>query len=170
MSKKRKWTEAQFIDAVNSSLSYAQVLEKLGLKIAGSNYDTVKRKIKELNLDTSHMTGKAWNQGERFIIIKPAEPLSKVLVEHSTYINSNNLRKRLLKEGIKEYKCECCNRTEWLGKPIKLELHHINGVKDDLRIENLQILCPNCHAYTDNYRGKNIGMSAQEETLGVEVG
>ena len=161
MSKKRKWTEAQFIDAVNSSLSYAQVLEKLGLKIAWSNYDTVKRKIKELNLDTSHMTGKAWNQGERFIIVKPAKPLSEILVEHSTYTNSNTLRKRLLKEGVKEYKCECCNRTEWLGKPIKLELHHINGVKDDLRLDNLKILCPNCHAYTDNYRGKNIGMSAQ---------
>ena len=161
MSKKRKWTEAQFIDAVNSSLSYAQVSEKLGLKIAGSNSDTVKRKIKELKLDTSHMTGKAWNQGERFTIVKPAKPLGEILVEHSTYTNSNTLRKRLLKEGIKEYKCECCNRTEWLGKPIKLELHHINGVKDDLRIENLQILCPNCHAYTDNYRGKNIGMSAQ---------
>ena len=170
MSKKRKWTEAQFIDAVNSSLSYAQVLEKLGLKIAGSNYDTVKRKIKELNLDTSHMTGKAWNQGERFTIVKPAKPLGEILVEHSTYTNSNILRKRLLKEGIKEYKCECCNRTEWLGKPIKLELHHINGVKDDLRIENLQILCPNCHAYTDNYRGKNIGMSAQQETIEVEAG
>lgn len=46
--------------------------------------------------------------------------------------------------------------TKWMGEPIALELHHINGVKDDLRIENLQILCPNCHAFTDNYRGRNI--------------
>ena len=92
MSQKRKWTEAQFIDAVNSSLSYAQVLEKLGLKIAGSNYDTVKRKIAELNLDTSHMTGKVWNQGERFRQIKPKQPLEKILVEHSTYVNTNHLR------------------------------------------------------------------------------
>ena len=168
MGKKRKWTDAQFIDAVNSSLSYAQVLEKLGLKIAGSNYDSVKRKIKELSLDTSHMTGKAWNQGKRFTTVKPAKLLSEILVEHSTYTNFNKLRKRLLKEGIKEYKCECCNRIEWLGKPIKLELHHINGVKDDLRIENLQILCPNCHAYTDNYRGKNIKWSAQKKISEVE--
>ena len=170
MSKKRKWTDEQFIEAVKSSLSYAQVIEKLGLKVAGSNYDTVKRKIQELNLDILHMTGKAWNQGDRFRKLVQPRKLSEILVEHSTWINSNNLRQRLLKEGIKEYKCECCNRTEWLGKPIKLELHHINGVKDDLRIENLQILCPNCHAYTDNYRGKNIGMSAQEKTLEVEAG
>lgn len=170
MSKKRKWTDEQFIEAVRSSLSYAQVIEKLGLKVAGSNYDTVKRKIQELNLDISHMTGKVWNRGERFRIIKPARPLNEILVEHSTYVNFNKLRQRLLKEGLKEHKCECCNRTEWLGKPIKLELHHINGIKDDLRIENLQILCPNCHAYTDNYRGKNIGMSAQGETLEVEAG
>ena len=58
------------------------------------------------------------------------------------------------------------NIYEWTS----LELHHINGVKDDLRIDNLQILCPNCHALTDNYRGKNKGMSAQEETLEVEAG
>lgn len=110
------------------------------------------------------MTGKVWNQGERFRTIKPTRPLNKVLVEHSTWINSNNLRQRLLKEGLKEYKCECCNRTEWLGKPIKLELHHVNGIKNDLRIENLQILCSNCHAYTDNYRGKNIGNEHQVES------
>lgn len=166
---KRKWTDEQFIKAVASSLSYAEVIRKLGLKPAGSNYDTVKRKISELNLDTSHMTGQAWNQGERYRIIQPAKPLSEILVEHSTWVNTNNLRKRLLKEGLKEHKCECCGRSEWLGKPIALELHHVNGIKDDLRIENLIILCPNCHAFTDNYRGKNIGMSAQGETLDVEA-
>ena len=165
---KRKWTNEQFIEAVKNSLSYAEVLRKIGLKVAGSNYDTVKRKITELNLDTSHMTGKVWNQGERYRQIKQKQPLSEILIEHSTFVSTNNLRKRLLNEGIKEYKCECCGRTEWLGEPIKLELHHVNGVKDDLRLCNLQILCPNCHAFTDNYRGKNIKQSAQKEISEVE--
>lgn len=84
--------------------------------------------------------------------------MSEILIEHSDYINTSCLRMRLLKAGIKEHKCECCNRTEWL--PIKLELHHVNGIKDDLRISNLQILCPNCHAFTDHYRGRNINLSA----------
>lgn len=153
---KRKWDNSTFIQAVNTSLSYAEVIRKLGLKVAGSNYDTVKRKISELNLDISHMTGKVWNQGERYRPVKRAKPLKEVLVKHSTWVNTNNLRKRLLNEGLKERKCECCGNTKWMGESIVLELHHINGIKDDLRIENLQILCPNCHAFTDNYRGKNI--------------
>lgn len=69
---KRKWTDEQFIEAVKTSKSYAQVIRKLGLKVAGSNYDTVKRKIKELNLDTSHMTGMGWNVGENFRPLRPA--------------------------------------------------------------------------------------------------
>ena len=155
--RKRKWTDDQFIEAVKSSFSYAEVIKKIGLKPAGSNYDTVKRKISELNLDTSHMTGAAWNQGERYRPIKEAQPLEEILVECSSYISTCHLKKRLLKEGVKKYRCECCGNTEWMGEPIALELHHVNGVKDDLRIENLQILCPNCHAFTDNYRGKNMG-------------
>jgi predicted HNH restriction endonuclease len=60
--------------------------------------------------------------------------------------------------------CERCKNTTWEGNPIPLELHHINGIHSDNRISNLQILCPNCHALTDNYKGKNIGMSASKKT------
>ena len=94
---KRKWTDEQFIEAVRTSFSYAEVLRKIGLKVAGSNYDTVKRKITELNLDTSHMTGKVWNQGERYRQVKQKQPLSEILVEHSTFVNTHHLRERRCK-------------------------------------------------------------------------
>lgn len=90
------------------------------------------------------------------MVCNPARPLSKILVENSNY-QSYKLGKRLLREKLKEYKCELCGNIEWLGKPIPLELHHINGINTDNRLENLQLLCPNCHALTDNYRGKNVG-------------
>jgi 5-methylcytosine-specific restriction endonuclease McrA len=80
------------------------------------------------------------------------------------------LIKRLFDSNLKEHKCEHCGKTEWLGYSIPLELHHINGIHTDNRIENLRVLCPNCHALTDNYRGKNIGMSAQDESPEVEAG
>lgn len=71
-------------------------------------------------------------------------------------VQSNKLRKKLLREGIKEARCERCGNTEWMGVPIPLEVHHINGDKTKNELDNLQLLCPNCHALTDTYRGKNI--------------
>lgn len=59
-------------------------------------------------------------------------------------------------------KCEFCQNSLWMLKSIKLELHHKNGINDDNRLENLELLCPNCHAYTDNYRGKNINAPVME--------
>lgn len=67
---------------------------------------------------------------------------------------SNKLRLRLLKDGIKEHKCERCENTEWLDEPIPLELHHIDGNHYNNDLSNLQILCPNCHAKTNGYSTK----------------
>lgn len=164
---KYKYTDEQLIEAVKTSLSIAEVCRKLGIKAVGGNYATIHNKINKLNLDTTHFTGKAWNQGLKYKVVVPAKPLQEILKENTPY-QSYKLKLRLIKEGLKEEKCECCGNTEWLGQPIKLELHHINGNHNDNRLENLQLLCPNCHAYTDNYRGKNIKWSAQKKISEVE--
>lgn len=151
---KNRISDKEFSEIVKSSLSIAEVIRKCGRIPAGGNYLVMKKRIQELNLNTSHFTGKGWNTGSRYKIMVPAKPLNEVLTRDSFY-QSYKLAKRLIKEGLKEKKCECCNNTVWLNKEIPLELHHINGDNTDNRIENLQLLCPNCHALTDNYRGRN---------------
>ena len=80
-----------------------------------------------------------------------------------TYVNrdgvnlsTNKIRKKLLKDGLKEARCERCGNTEWEGLAIPLEVHHIDGNKHNNSLSNLQLLCPNCHALTPTYRGRNI--------------
>ena len=74
---------------------------------------------------------------------------------YSKDIQSSKIRVKLLEEGIKPHKCECCGRKTWMEKPIPLELHHKDGNHNNNTIQNFELLCPNCHAFTDSYRGKN---------------
>ena len=76
-------------------------------------------------------------------------------LDTSIDIQSNKVRLKLLEEGIKPHKCENCGLEEWMGQPIPLELHHIDGDKTHNELSNYQLLCPNCHALTNSYRGKN---------------
>lgn len=83
-----------------------------------------------------------------------ARPLSEVLVERSSYPRKN-VKRRLLAEGIKRPECELCGQGEiWRGRPMSLILDHINGVRDDHRLENLQMVCPNCAATLDTHCGR----------------
>lgn len=159
---KYRYTDEELILAVQKSKSIANVCRELNIRAVGGNYKTIKNKIKNLNIDTSHFTGQGWNIGLKHKFHKPIL-LEELLVENSNYKNTNSLKKRLLNSHIKEYKCECCGNVAWLGKPIPLELHHINGVNTDNRIENIQLLCPNCHASTDTYRGKNLQSAISEK-------
>ena len=149
----RKYSEEQFVEAWNSSLSVRQVLDKLGLKAAGGNYSCANNYAKELNLTKDHMKGQGWNKGKTFT---PRRPLEEYF-SNKFGIQSNKLRQRLIKEGYKEHKCEICGIMEWNGQPTPLELDHIDGNHHNNTLDNLRVICPNCHAQTDNYRGKNKG-------------
>ena len=69
-------------------------------------------------------------------------------------VNRTHLKRRLLAEGLKHNRCEVCGLTEWLGAPLSMALHHVNGDGLDNRLENLQLLCPNCHSQTENFAGR----------------
>jgi hypothetical protein len=81
-------------------------------------------------------------------------PIEELLVA-DTYRSRHNVKLRLLREGLKEHRCEACGLTEWRGRPLSMALHHVNGDGQDNRLENLQLLCPNCHAQTDNFSSRN---------------
>ena len=146
-------SDDEIVQAVKSSRSFARVLVKLGLR-PGGNQVRLRRRISELGLDTSHMKGQGWSRGETFPArLKPVEPY---LVEgHLT--STDRLKKRLIRQGLKEARYEECDLTSWQGAPVPLELDHVNGRRDDNRLENLRLICPNCHAQTSTYRGRNIG-------------
>jgi len=152
---KYKFTKEELENTIKESLSIADVCRKLNIKPVGGNYRTLNFKIKEFNIDTSHFTGKAWNQGSRFRKFKKDIKLEDILVKDSLFISINHLKKRLLREGLLEYKCKCCGICEWNDSVIVLELDHINGISNDHTFTNLQLLCPNCHSQTRNFRGRN---------------
>lgn len=156
----KKWTDAQLADAIKNNESINGILREIGLKINGNSHKKIKNKIKELNLDTSHFTGKGWchgNQHEQFVQKHVEYPLDEVLVKNSSYVHAYGLKRKLLKSEILEDKCYKCGIADtWQGEPIALHIHHINGDRTDNRVKNLTILCPNCHSQTPNYGGKNI--------------
>lgn len=138
---------------VDESNSYADVLRKLELNPHGGNRKTLNKVIEKLNIDTSKLE----KQREKTRVIKKEIPLEEILSEdYNKEYNSNKLKMRLIKAGLKDWKCENCGLTEWLGDPIPLELHHIDGDRTNNVLDNLQLLCPNCHSLTDNFAGRKL--------------
>ena len=146
-------SKGEFEKAAKSSYSMAGMCRFLNLVPSGGNYRIIRNAIAKYQIDVSHFTGQGCNVGLKF---KPfiSKPIEEILVENSTY-QSFKLKKRLIAEGIKLCICESCGLEEWLGVQIPLELHHINGDNRDNRLENIRLLCPNCHALTETYRGRN---------------
>lgn len=141
-------------DAIKKNTTIKDCLIHLGLRPAGGNYKTFHNacerhglKVPEENFDAKTLAAR----------LKNTRPLKEILVKNSTYTNRVKLRERLVRAELLENKCAPCGLPpEWNGKPLTLQLDHINGVGDDHRIENLRILCPNCHTQTDSFAGRNL--------------
>lgn len=149
---KHSYPENDLREAISKARSIRQALLNLGLAGKGGNYRIIHQAIAKYKIDVSHFTNQGWARGK---VIGPRRPIEDYIVS-GVPIQSHKLRLRLLKEGIFEHRCSRCSLETWLDGPIPLELEHINGDHSDNRLSNLHLLCPNCHALTDTYRGKKL--------------
>jgi hypothetical protein len=145
------YTKESVEKAASQCNSINQMLIYFGLTCSGGNWAGMKNRLINFNIDYSHF----FNVGARNRKIyrtNTIEDFARVW-DSSKQINTHYIKKGLIKLGALENKCYSCGITQWMEKPISLELHHKNGNRWDNRIENLETLCPNCHSVTANYKG-----------------
>lgn len=141
-----------FRKLVRESWSLSDILKALGLHVSSGNYKTLKRRLKEDDIDYAHIIlGLNHNAGKRFP--GRGRPIERLLL---TCKNPNHLKTMLLKSGLLRNECYKCGlKNEWQGESLSLQMDHINGNAQDNRLENLRILCPNCHSQTTTYAARN---------------
>lgn len=151
MSSNFKLTKEAVEKIVKECNTVADFCRKVGWEPRGGNYNVFYNYVNEYGIDISH-----FKPVSDFLLKggKYKKSSAEEYAKKSSYIRSSTLLKKILDDGIRERKCECCGNTEWQGKKIPLELHHIDGNHYNNDFENLQLLCPNCHFLTENYRGK----------------
>ncbi len=149
-------TKDQFILFVTESKSIREVLLKVGLlkkgRGQGHYYRLFHKTVLAFQVSTEHFQPFHYLSA---LHTKNRKLNSEILIENSTYVHTTNLKQRLLKDNLLKECChECSNGSDWNGKYLSLQLDHINGNSNDNRIENLRLLCPNCHSQTATFSGK----------------
>ena len=145
--RKYDWNVEKLREVVKNCINFGEVLDALQIPRQGNNIKTLRGILDKEEIDYSHFTGRA-----REYTKSNVKDINYYLTNQG-YIQTCKLKDKLLREGIKENKCEICKITEWNGKPLVMQLHHIDGNNRNNSLNNLQMLCPNCHSQTDNYCG-----------------
>ena len=143
-----KITTEQLKDAVNASTTMAETLSRLNLSHSGSSYGIMRRRLEAEGISTSHWTGYKPDPEK---IRKGLTPLTEKLKKYPEKRHLH-VKARILREGLLSWKCsECGNLGVWNGKPLILQLDHIDGDLSNWEINNLRIICPNCHTQTETF-------------------
>lgn len=147
-------TRGQLRALVDAAETRDDVLHALGLEVTRNTRRRLARAIARLEINTSELAPS--RPTATTSATRRRRPLDEVLRPASD-VSSSHLRRRLVQEGLMPRRCHDCGRTGWKGGPIPLELDHVDGNRRNNRLDNLRLLCPNCHALTPTYRGRNIG-------------
>lgn len=144
------------VQLIKESTTQSDVLRKMNISLKSGNYQTLLRYVNKYNIDISHLDGKAARILKLRNFVKTNRVSNEDFFIKGEKRTGHNIKNRLINENLKEHKCEECGcLPEWNGKPLSLQLDHINGDNCDNRLENLRFLCPNCHSQTTTFSGKN---------------
>ncbi|MCX4581869.1 HNH endonuclease signature motif containing protein [Streptomyces sp. NBC_01481] len=151
-----RWTKEVLEPVVAASASVCEVLRRLGLDVVGGHHTNISRRIKTYGIDTSHFRAPS-RRGETRSRRTPRALLVEQTSQEARRIPSERLKRAMTALGVSECCDLCGTEPVWRGNPLPLEVDHIDGNWRNNRIENLRLLCPNCHSTTDTYRGRGKG-------------
>lgn len=156
MAKLKKLTLEEIESAIKNSKSSAEACRILNLSDNGGMTSRFRRLALKHNLDLSHWTGQLWSKGKTCLDDLRIRGIDESdIFSTESKVSPGWVRRVLKSKNLIEYKCKCGNSGIWNGEPMDLQLDHINGKRNDHRLENLRWMCPNCHSQTTTFCGRN---------------